>query len=169
MNDLQIITRDQARAAQSPTFFVAEPCKRGHVVQQYVANRKCVECQRLETRDRYWKNPEVMRQRAKEYAKVPENRAKISAYSRKYKKEKPTSFFVNRRREQDAGRPRPNVCDICSKPNQIKKPIYWDHCHDTGKFRGWLCHRCNTILGKVDDSPEMLRKMADYLERSSHK
>lgn len=169
MTDLQIITREQAKASSSAKFFVAERCKRGHVAEQYVANRKCVECQRLEMRERYWENPERMRQKALAYAKVPENRAKISLRSREYKKTKPTTFFLNRKREQESGRPRPDVCDICAKPNQIKKPIYWDHCHSTGKFRGWLCHRCNTILGKIDDDPEMLRKMAAYLEQASPK
>lgn len=169
MTDFQITTREQAKASNSTKFFLAEACKRGHVAEQYVVNRKCVECQRFEMRERYWKDPERMRQKATQYAKNPDNREKILVRSRKYKKTKPTTFFVNRRREQEAGRPRPDVCDVCSKPNQIKKPIYWDHCHSTGKFRGWLCHRCNTILGKVDDSPEMLRKMADYLEQTDSK
>lgn len=164
MTDLQVITREQARASNLTKFFVAEQCKRGHVAPQYVVNRKCVECQRFEMQERYWENPERFRQKAADYAKIPENRAKIAVRLKEYKKLKPTGFFTNRRREAEAGRPRPDVCDICAKPNQIKKPIYWDHCHTSGKFRGWLCHRCNTILGKVDDDPEMLRKMANYLE-----
>lgn len=163
MADLKIITRDEAKAAKKTRFFVAEVCKRGHTAEQYVVNRKCVECQRQEMQERYWENPERMRKRALEFAKNPANREKILARSRRYKKTKPSTFFVNKRREMEAGRPRPDVCEICANPNQISKPIYWDHCHTTGKFRGWICHRCNTILAKVDDNPEVLRKMADYL------
>lgn len=33
----------------------------------------------------------------------------------------------------------------------------------------WLCDRCNTTLGQVEDKPDLLRKMADYLERTSPK
>jgi hypothetical protein len=167
MTDLLLITREQAKAAGLKKFFVGEVCKRGHAVEQYVVNRKCVECQRQEMRERYWENPSLCIAKVREWTKA--NSEKRRLYSKEYKKSKPTTFFVNRRREQDAGRPRPQVCDICAKPNQIKKPIYWDHCHKTGKFRGWICHRCNTILGKVDDNAEMLRKMADYLEQAEPK
>lgn len=38
-----------------------------------------------------------------------------------------------------------------------------DHDHSTGKLRGLLCHRCNTALGLLDDDPETLRRLADYL------
>lgn len=47
--------------------------------------------------------------------------------------------------------------------------IAFDHCHTHGHFRGWLCDRCNTTLGAVQDKPDLLRKMADYLERTSPK
>jgi hypothetical protein len=33
--------------------------------------------------------------------------------------------------------------------------------------RGVLCGRCNTVLGKVGDSPALLRSLADYLEGKS--
>lgn len=61
-----------------------------------------------------------------------------------------------------AGRPRPSVCDICHGNHHLG--IVFDHCHESGKFRGWLCDRCNKTLGIVKDSPSLLRKMAKYLE-----
>lgn len=39
-----------------------------------------------------------------------------------------------------------------------------DHCHKTNKVRGILCHNCNTALGRVKDSPDVLRNLARYLE-----
>jgi hypothetical protein len=41
------------------------------------------------------------------------------------------------------GERRTGPCEICGK---VKK-LYVDHSHLTGKFRGWLCHRCNQALG----------------------
>jgi hypothetical protein len=39
-----------------------------------------------------------------------------------------------------------------------------DHCHGTGAVRGVLCHRCNSILAFSGDSPEVLRRLARYLD-----
>jgi hypothetical protein len=62
-----------------------------------------------------------------------------------------------------AGRQRPSVCDICSGNHHLG--IVFDHCHRSGKFRGWLCDRCNKVLGSMKDDPKILRKMARYLEK----
>lgn len=63
--------------------------------------------------------------------------------------------------EQLAGRPKPDACEICGELN-IR--IVFDHCHLQGHFRGWICDRCNRVLGTVQDSPALLRALARYLE-----
>lgn len=68
-----------------------------------------------------------------------------------------------RRKEVEAGRHRPETCDICGYKT---KRIEFDHCHQRGIFRGWLCGRCNTALGLVSDNPTLLRKLIAYLERT---
>jgi len=58
-------------------------------------------------------------------------------------------------------------CEICGKRPE-KRRISIDHGHKTGKFRGLICNRCNTILGLSDDSSTILYKCANYLlERGS--
>lgn len=74
--------------------------------------------------------------------------------------------YTKRTRELRAGRPRPDRCEVCKrKPG--KRALSLDHCHVSGKFRGWLCSHCNTALGHVDDSVETLRRLISYLERQS--
>lgn len=56
---------------------------------------------------------------------------------------------------------KPDACEICSDAEGLSL----DHCHDTGAFRGWLCRRCNLILGQAKDDADRLRKLAAYLDR----
>lgn len=60
-----------------------------------------------------------------------------------------------------AGRPRPEVCDVCG---ELHLRIVFDHCHKSGQFRGWLCDRCNRVLGLVYDKTELLIALGRYLD-----
>ena len=42
--------------------------------------------------------------------------------------------------------------------------IHADHCHVTGKKRGLLCAKCNLGLGHLQDSREILFRLAEYLK-----
>lgn len=64
------------------------------------------------------------------------------------------------KREAEASRPKPLLCEIC---NELHLRIVFDHCHNHGHFRGWICDRCNKVLGLVYDSSELLHKLARYL------
>ena len=62
-------------------------------------------------------------------------------------------------------------CSICSVelPDLMvyedrRRGYAIDHNHDTGKFRGILCLKCNSLLGMANDSPEILAKAIIYLE-----
>ena len=65
-------------------------------------------------------------------------------------------------RNIDGIRPRPKLCEIsgCNSPAEVL-----DHCHSTGKFRGWLCRSCNQNLGRFRDNAEGLRAALEYLEK----
>ena len=41
-----------------------------------------------------------------------------------------------------------------------------DHCHETGKIRGILCHLCNNLLGNARDNTTILASAIDYLHAS---
>lgn len=50
-------------------------------------------------------------------------------------------------------------CVLCDIELANKRPCI-DHCHNTGKVRGLLCHRCNIRLGGWDDLAWRTRAMA---------
>ncbi len=59
-------------------------------------------------------------------------------------------------------------CLICNAlPDSRNGYLSVDHDHITGKVRGLLCSRCNLSIGKMDDSPALLRRAARYIEESN--
>lgn len=64
-------------------------------------------------------------------------------------------------------RPRPLFCEICDGTSHTNTRLHFDHCHDSGRFRGWLCQKCNMALGLVNDSADTLKRMISYLENCS--
>lgn len=76
---------------------------------------------------------------------------------------------LRKKQEEAMGRPRPALCEMCGKPpygrgSNPEAGICFDHDHATEKPRGWLCDRCNKVLGLVQDDESLLIKMASYLE-----
>lgn len=63
--------------------------------------------------------------------------------------------------EMKAGRVRPKTCEVCFREGRI----YFDHNHLTGKFRGWLCVKCNNTLGLVNDDIRILNSLAEYAKK----
>lgn len=43
--------------------------------------------------------------------------------------------------------------------------LHIDHCHQSGRVRGYLCSNCNTTLGLVKESVESLKGLIDYLKK----
>lgn len=55
---------------------------------------------------------------------------------------------------------KPHLCECCKKI-----PLKWclDHDHETNQFRGWICEKCNTGLGKLGDNIEGIVNALNYL------
>ena len=64
--------------------------------------------------------------------------------------------------ELKAGRKRPDKCELCGS----KEKICFDHNHKTGKFRGWICDKCNKALGLVKDNVQTLELMIKYIKNN---
>lgn len=60
-------------------------------------------------------------------------------------------------------REREKSCWIC-KGKKPEKTLHMDHDHKTGKFRGLICYNCNLAIGYLKDDPDLLRRVAAYLE-----
>lgn len=51
------------------------------------------------------------------------------------------------------------VCPICG----FKGKLVWDHNHNTGVFRAWICRPCNGVLGLAKDNSDILNNCIKYL------
>jgi hypothetical protein len=68
-----------------------------------------------------------------------------------------------KQKEKQASWPRPESCECCERTGLS---LCFDHDHRTGLFRGWLCHRCNLVLGQIKDDLRLLHFMILYLKRA---
>jgi hypothetical protein len=64
-------------------------------------------------------------------------------------------------------------CALCGvRPEDLsagryRTYLHVDHCHETGRVRGLLCPEHNLLLGRFGDSPEMFRRVLEYLEAAA--
>ena len=57
-----------------------------------------------------------------------------------------------------------NKCALCdATESQDGRPLFIDHCHETGRIRGALCANCNTAIGALGDNISGLMRAVNYL------
>ncbi len=60
-------------------------------------------------------------------------------------------------------------CPICSrKVQELDKRLSIDHCHTTGKIRGFLCSNCNAALGYLRDDPHAISNLLSYVQTNGY-
>lgn len=108
--------------------------------------------------------------RKKHYRKSPEQeKAKLRAY---YAKNKETFrgyslkalYGLSEEQFMAMKSSQGNACKICrTHESDLKRGLFVDHCHATGRIRGLLCQSCNTMLGTARDSILVLQAGIAYL------
>jgi hypothetical protein len=59
-------------------------------------------------------------------------------------------------------------CAICREESQAtgkNARLHVDHDHVTGKVRGLLCYACNIAIGFLEEDPDRVQKIMNYLEK----
>lgn len=103
------------------------------------------------------------------------NRDRVREYKRRRRIERPDIRFAAKLRAYGLTRAQHDamliaqsgLCAICCDPfgaGRLQGP-HVDHCHRTGKVRGLLCRRCNSMLGYVNDCAEILNAAATYVDQ----
>lgn len=123
--------------------------------------------EKVKAKGRAWRKANPERQRAACQKWATANPDRIRALRKKWNLANPDKVRAGKRRK--AGLPNPTrncppTCELCGGPPNGRGSLCLDHCHASGKFRGWLCSRCNTGLGIFRDSTELLYRAAAYLD-----
>lgn len=118
----------------------------------------CKECCRKNEKRRKATNPDYPLQRKRTREKLRAHPEIRKAYHLK------DSFGISlecyeRKLAEQGGK-----CAICKTDGSLlKRKLAVDHDHKTGKIRGLLCGSCNTALGSLKDSFEIVQAAANYL------
>jgi Recombination endonuclease VII. len=132
----------------------------------------------MNLREKQWRENNRERVNANKRAWRAKNPEKSNACSKRWRKKNPVKCLALRRKQKyglsQEGFDRllesqNNGCASCRKTfvggNAFLVP-HVDHDHKTGKVRGLLCRGCNIALGLLNESPENLRGLLEYLVRN---
>jgi hypothetical protein len=145
------------RANYQRAYYVANKERLNAQTKAYYKNNKPYLAEKM----RLWRAKNKDRLRANREANKEAIAAKAKAYRQKYKDRR---LQVERRRRgmPEPTRPCPKQCESCGRV-PVKMGLHLDHCHVTGKFRGWLCGNCNSAIGKLGDNIDGVYRAVAYL------
>ncbi len=58
------------------------------------------------------------------------------------------------------------VCDLCREKKSFRQLVI-DHNHDTGKYRGVICTKCNILVGFMEKNKHILDQASEYINQHS--
>lgn len=122
--------------------------------------QKNKEKQILAAKNYYKNNKEKHKNTNIEYIKNNKEKVKEQRYkSHLMKTYNITKEYYNELFEKQNG-----CCSICGiHQSELKKRLFVDHDHNTGKIRGLLCHNCNVGIGFFNNNEILLLKAMKYL------
>lgn len=115
---------------------------------------------RVTDREYYKKNRTKIRTRAAAFLQKHKERLRPSllAAQRKYK------YGITQEQYDSMYMEQLGLCAACHEPFGDKKPCV-DHNHKTGIIRGLVHHKCNTVMGLIDDDHTKLGFIVEFLQK----
>lgn len=136
-----------------------KPLSEFYKQRQYYSGR-CKNCMQDARKEYTQKRGHVWKEtRRNRYASDKEYRQKIRGREL-YRKYKITQQEYDDLLEKQGG-----VCKICKqlRPWRGSTTLHVDHCHQSGRVRGLLCHFCNSLLGYTGEDIAVPRAAIEYL------
>ena len=110
----------------------------------------CKTCKKEQSKEEYYKHQHTKDRLQTECKQCYYMRKRKHSYKRMY------GITIE---EYDKCMETSDSCQICGSTDKL----VYDHDHDTMKFRGVLCNKCNRGIGILGDTIEDIAKVLDYL------
>lgn len=136
----------------------------------------CKVCHNKRTSAWRQQNPDKARTYVDKYRLKPENKARLLSATLKWQAANPDKVKISKLRHdlkryglavaeyQHLLDQQQGCCAICG---DNPPRLHVDHDHTTQTVRALLCHGCNTAIGLLKESPAILSKAIEYLNRHS--
>lgn len=151
-------------------------CRNGHISERNKFGH-CRDCATERGREYKARNREALNASARaRHAKnrdrnlenfrvyAAKNKEKIAARTKEYNA-RPSTKALRRalKNMPTPTRDVPGNCECCGRAPRPGKGLYLDHDHESGAFRGWLCHSCNAGVGLLGDTSRGVARALAYL------
>jgi hypothetical protein len=134
----------------------------------------CRECERKARAAQYAANPEKAAAAARKWSR--EHPEKRNATKRRWRQNNPDkhknavlkrTYGISLEQYNQILAAQGEVCGICMSAtvSNCGRRLSVDHNHETGKVRGLLCGRCNSMLGFIDEHPGTLERAAAWIKK----
>jgi len=128
-------------------------------LSKYNKANLCKDC--AETQQKEYRKSEEYQQREKQY------RQKDSYKNRRKNKDYQNKYGITLKDYDSMLHSQNGCCKICGiHHTKVHFGLVVDHNHKNGEVRGLLCGKCNTGIGNLQDSIEILQKAITYLEEN---
>ena len=126
---------------------------------------KCIQCYNRLSKERYLEDPAKVLERNRRWEASDHARFML-ALSRGRSEARQKGHVACSASPQEIEDAFTGQCELCGKTeDELGKKLHMDHNHATGRFRGWLCPKCNTGIGYLMDDVVLLKSAIKYLER----
>jgi hypothetical protein len=156
---------------------ICSSCKQTKSVEEFYRrtgkesfHSQCKNCERGLAKNWYKRNPEYAKRKASEWRKKYPERIKeyrIANRRKSYISESKRKYGISEVEFNNLLLRQKNRCIGCGLIFEFgvqNKTPHIDHSHKTGKVRGLLCRRCNSVIGFYDDNSAPLFSLGKYLK-----
>jgi hypothetical protein len=132
---------------------------------------QCKSCRNKQRKNNYWLSPEYNREKTAEYRRTLKNTDPEKAFLSNRRTKLKQAYGISLEEYSEMLCKQEDKCAVCGKEHleEPNKRLVVDHCHTSGKIRGLLCNNCNTALGLVKESVQVVEKLKDYIITHKHK